>query len=183
MAELIQREWTVRATSLCDVKTLRREDVTLMLGHFKEDAILVEKQVERHVAEMQKRGAIPAKKDLWHFAGLRHVLSSFQLGGVVADAPPLGLWPLNLRCRGHSAASNTSAQTEHSEGFRAAVGRALTGVNSFWCRNGSRHQVGAALLLERRECHGCEGGSCKATAHELLGMIVASDRPPEAIAR
>ena len=29
-AKLVQREWTVRATSLCDVKTLRREDVTLV---------------------------------------------------------------------------------------------------------------------------------------------------------
>lgn len=48
-----------------------------MLSHFKDDAagngsagecaeaILVEKQVERHVAEMQKKGAIPAKKEWW----------------------------------------------------------------------------------------------------------------------
>ena len=68
-----------------------------MLSHFKDDAagngsagecaeaILVEKQVERHVAEMQKKGAIPAKKE--QTCGSSGYI---RPGGVVADAAPLG---------------------------------------------------------------------------------------------
>jgi len=98
--------WTVRATSLCDVKTLHRDDVLQALSHFREDANLLEKRVEHHIEEMQRAGAMPAKKEWWQIR--RHSTAS------------------NTSTYSEKAVSKT--ETGGDGGLRSAVGRALTGI-------------------------------------------------------
>lgn len=98
--------WTVRATSLCDVKTLHRDDVLQALSHFREDANLLEKRVEHHIEEMQRAGAMPAKKEWWQIR--RHSTAS--------------------NTSTYSEKVFSKPETGGEGGLRSAVGRALTGI-------------------------------------------------------
>lgn len=99
---LTSRWWTVRASSLCDVKILYREDVLQVLAHFKDDANLLEKRVAQHIGDMQRKGALPAKKEWWQIR--RHSSSS--------------------NC---SAQSERVIHSENHD-FRSAVGRTMVGI-------------------------------------------------------
>eukprot|EP00438_Fugacium_kawagutii_P029978 Skav217705 [mRNA] locus=scaffold2294:123690:127711:- [translate_table: standard] len=112
---LVTRPWTVRATSLCDVKMLARDDVLQVLSHFRDDANRLEKRVELHIQELQKKGAMPAKKEWWQIR--RHSTASNT-----------------------SVFSEKVKAEEPGGGLRSAVGRALTGI-----KLARRFSVGAPM--------------------------------------
>lgn len=101
---LTTRPWTVRATSLCDVKMLQRDDVLQVLSHFRDDANLLKKRIELYVESLQKKGAMPAKKEWWQIR--RHSAASNT----------------------SACSDKVGNKTEGTAGFPSAVGRALTGI-------------------------------------------------------
>ncbi|CAE7316604.1 yciC, partial [Symbiodinium necroappetens] len=86
---LTTRSATVRATALCDVKVLQRDDLLQVLNHFREDAKRIHEKVERHVEELREKGELPARKEWWRMDTRRSSVAS------VASATSEGCKPQN----------------------------------------------------------------------------------------
>lgn len=127
---LTTRSATVRATALCDVKVLQRDDLLQVLNHFREDAKRIHEKVERHVEELREKGELPARKEWWRMDTRRSSAAS------IASATSEGCRPQNAWTRAFSGMklarrlSNIAPTRPHAYTMAMSAMTGLTGLTS-----------------------------------------------------
>jgi len=64
-ADLAKRTASVRATTLCDCRTISRTNLLMTLSFFRADELIIQAETQRRLAELKARGALKKEREWW----------------------------------------------------------------------------------------------------------------------